>query len=298
MLPKQAATYLDVNAGAHLHPAVSEALRGLIQEQDVLGSNPSSVHAHGRKAKQYLAEARERVALSLGSPSDDLVFTSSGTEANQLAIRSVLEPLTKPHWITTPVEHECNLKMQEWLRERGGTVSLLPVDSNGAPIISELTKLIRPETALVTAIWVNNETGVITDVEALARECREYNKGRGIPLHLDGAQAWGKIPLNLKKLGVTYAAFAAHKIGALSGTGVLYLKSGAPLVAQMKGKQERGRRGGTENVLGIVAAGVAAHEATKNKVNDEVDQKKDETKAKLEEQQNKMKEKLPFSFGN
>lgn len=235
------------------------ALEHLIQEEGVLGSNPSSVHAHGRLAKKYLTEARERVATSLGTSPDDLIFTSCGTEANQLVIRSVLEPrLTsgkKPHWITTPVEHECNLKMQEWVRERGGSVSVLPVDSSGAPIISEFAQLVRPETALVSVIWVNNETGVITDVETLARECQ----ARGIPLHVDGAQAWGKIPVRLKELGVTYAAFAAHKIGALSGTGVLYLKPGAELAPLIQGKQERSRRGGTENLIGIVAAGAAAH---------------------------------------
>lgn len=248
------AIYLDVNAGAHVHPHVVDALTHLLQDDGTLGSNPSSIHAHGRKAKKYLTEARDRVALSLGTSPDDLIFTSSGTEANQLAIRSVFERAAGAHWITTPVEHECNLKMQDWVRENGGSVSLLPVDSSGAPVVSELKSLVCPETALVTAIWVNNETGVITDVEALAGECQSL----GIPLHVDGSQAWGKLPVNLRDLGVTYAAFAAHKIGALSGTGVLYARPGASIAAQMKGKQERGRRGGTENILGITAAGVAA----------------------------------------
>jgi cysteine desulfurase len=266
------AIYLDANAGALVHPQVSAAVRELFQDQEAFSFNPSSIHAHGRKARRYLNEARDRVALSLGVSSDDLIFTSSGTEANQLAIRSVfdasfrdadLNQKVRPtfwHWISTPVEHECNLQMQDWLRERGGTVSFLPVDSNGAPIVSKLRELIRPETALVSAIWVNNETGVITDVEALSRECQTH----GIPLHLDAAQAWGKLPIDLKQLNVTYAAVAAHKIGALAGTGALYVKPRATFTSQMKGKQERARRGGTENLLGIVAAGVAASQIDLN----------------------------------
>jgi cysteine desulfurase len=256
------AIYLDANAGVLVHPRVGEALRAILQDE-IFGANPSSVHGHGRKAKHLVLEARDRVARSLGALSnpDSLVFTSSGTEANQLVIRSVFEPLLefkqRAHWITTPVEHDCNLQMIDWLKSRGGEVSLLPVDSKGIPDVSKLSSLLRPETALVSAIWVSNETGVISPVEELARECFKAS----VPLHLDGAQAWGKIPVNIDELakqGLTYAAFAPHKIGGLAGTGVLWTKKGARLISQIRGQQQANRRGGTENLLGIYAAGVAA----------------------------------------
>jgi len=256
------AIYLDANAGVLVHPRVGEALRAILQDE-IFGANPSSVHVHGRKAKHLVLEARDRVARSLGALTnpDSLVFTSSGTEANQLVIRSVFEPLLeikqRAHWITTPVEHDCNLQMIDWLKDRGGEVSFLPVDSNGTPDASKLSSLLRPETALVSAIWVGNETGVISPVEELARACLKAS----VPLHLDGAQAWGKIPVNLDELakqGLTYAAFAPHKIGGLAGTGVLWSKKGARLISQIRGQQQGNRRGGTENLLGIYAAGVAA----------------------------------------
>jgi cysteine desulfurase len=244
------ATYLDVNAGALVHPKVAQGLLSLLQD-NLLGSNPSSIHALGRRSHRLIVEAKKKVALSLGAAETSLTFTSSGTEANQLAIRSILESQIrlkmKAHWITTPVEHDCNLSMIEWFKGLGGEVSFLPVDAQGSPIVSELRSILKPETALVSVIWVNNETGVVTDVEALSAVCKQA----GVPLHLDGAQAWGKITVDLNRLseqGVTYACFASHKIGAPSGTGVLWKKKEAPLA----------RRGGTENVLGVVATGIAA----------------------------------------
>jgi len=232
------AIYLDANAGARVHPRVSEALRELLQDPESLGSNPSSIHSHGRKARARLVEAKDRIALSLGASAEDLVFTSSGTEANQTAIRSAFESSDeshpRPHWITTPVEHDCNRQMQGWVRERGGEISFLEVDEAGAPVVSSLAKLVRPETALVSCIWVGNETGVISDIASLSRECQRL----AIPLHVDAAQAWGKLPIRLEELGATYAGFSAHKIGGLAGTGVLYLKRGARLCPLIRGRQE------------------------------------------------------------
>jgi cysteine desulfurase len=203
------------------------------------------------------------VALSLGTKTDpeQLVFTSGGTEANQLAIRSILEPRLargeRPHWITTPVEHDSVLQLVEWLEKRGGTVSRLPVDGDGAPAASALEALVRPETALVSSVWVNNETGVVTDVAALAAACAKAGQGR-IALHLDAAQAWGKIPLDVERSGAQLVTFSAHKIGGLAGTGIVWLRRGTAIDAVLPGKQEKGRRGGTENVVGAVAAGAAA----------------------------------------
>jgi cysteine desulfurase len=147
--------------------------------------------------------------------------------------------------------------MTEWLRERGGEVSFLPVDNQGSPLFDELKNIARPETALVSAIWVNNETGVISDIDAATSACQKM----GIPLHLDGAQAWGKLNIDLAMLArqaVSYASFAPYKIGSLAGTGVFWSKKQAPVVAVLRGKHQGGRRGGTENVSGIIAAGIAA----------------------------------------
>ena len=257
----KAAAYLDANAGAPLHPRVVEALYSLVKESGSLVPNPSSIHSHGRKSKKTLNESRDLIARSIGArDAEQIIFTSSGTEANQLAIASVLDTKLakglRPHWITTPVEHDCVLQQVNHYRARGVEVSFLPVDSNGAPLVNAISDLWREETALVSSVWVNNETGVVTDVQELARRV----KAHGGVLHLDGAQAWGKQMIQLSDLPAQYVAFAAHKIGALAGTGVLYVGPGMSVTAQQKGKQEKGRRAGTENVLGIAAAGVAASE--------------------------------------
>lgn len=194
---------------------------------------------------------------------DEVVFTSSGTEASQAAIRFVLEPALaageRPHLVLTDGEHDASYAMAQWLESRGGTVSWLPLGRDGAPRVDALEGLLRPESRLVSSIWVNNETGVITDVPGLARLLGP----RGIPLHLDGAQAWGKIDLDLARSGAALASFSGHKIGGLAGTGAMWVGpgagrakvGGAPL---MPGKQEAGRRGGTENLLGAIALGAAA----------------------------------------
>ena len=262
---RRAATYLDSNAGAPLRPEVVEALLSILNTDSQLGlsgllPNPSSIHSHGRKAKRLVAEAREKIACSLGASVDpeQLIFTSSGTEANQLAVKACLEPKLlqggAPHWILTPVEHDSNLQLVQWLRERGGSVDFLPVDEEGRPRISLLPELWKPETALVSAVWVNNETGVITDVAALSSEVKRL----GGLLHLDAAQAWGKLPVDLHALGANLVTFSGHKIGALAGSGLLWVGRGVPIRALIAGKQEKGRRGGTENFLGIVAMGAAA----------------------------------------
>lgn len=263
MLAKPKSTpdlYLDANAGAPLRTEVLTALPSWL----ALLSNPSSLHSFGRKAKRLLNDARDQVARSLGprTLSEQILFTSSGTEANQLAIRSTFEPALlrgeKPHWITTSVEHDSILRMVDWLKERGGTVSVLPVDSEGRPEVERLSELVRPETRLVSAIWVNNETGVITDVEQLSREALKAR----VPLHLDGAQAWGKIPLTLldqaSSSTIKFVSFSGHKIGALSGTGVLWRAGDVHPHPLMPGSQEFGIRGGTENLIGILSLGTAA----------------------------------------
>lgn len=223
--------------------------------------NPSSSHSEGRKAKSALERARDQVAASLGEGvrARELTFVSSGTEAAQMAVRSVLEPSLlrgeRPHWILTAGDHDAHMQMIPWLEARGGSASLLPLGSDGMPELEAFQNLWRPETRLVSAIWANNETGVLTDVAKLSRMCAE----RGAPLHLDGAQAWGKLPLDLKSSGASLVSLSGHKVGALAGTGVLWRKGGARLGATVfPGKQEGGLRGGTENLLGAVSLGAAA----------------------------------------
>jgi cysteine desulfurase len=250
------AIYLDSNAGAPLHRKVKEAVLPLLD----FVSNPSSIHSHGRKAKRFLAEAREQIALSLGPSTDpeQLVFTSSGTEANQLAIRSVLELAllnqNHPHWITTAVEHDSVLQMIEWFKSRGGEVSILPVDEQGNLCISLLDSFWKKETVLVSSVWVNNETGVISPLKELARKVNQ----RGVKFHLDAAQAWGKLPFDVGNLGAHSVTFSAHKIGGYAGVGIVWVARGTKIEAVIRGRQEKGRRGGSENLIGIVAAGAAA----------------------------------------
>ncbi|MGZ3689479.1 MAG: cysteine desulfurase family protein [Bdellovibrionota bacterium] len=252
-MPARPATFLDANAGAPLRTEVREALLPFL----AFLPNPSSIHSHGRKAKRALTEARERVARSLGPKTDaeQLIFTSGATEANQLAIRSGLGGrVAGAHWILTPVEHDSVLSMVNWFKARGGEVSFLSVDESGAPLAGSLEALIRPQTALVSVLWVNNETGVISNISEFSRIART----RGIPLHVDAAQAWGKLPIDVVALGASYVTVSGHKIGSLAGSGALYVGRGVPVIAAIPGKQEKGRRGGTENGLGLISMGVAA----------------------------------------
>lgn len=273
--------YLDSNAASKLKPDVRQALAQALDAANfsnlsplemkegrggthsLLLPNPSSSHQFGQKSKKALIQARNQVARSLGvtvSP-EEVYFTSSGTEASQTAIRSALESALlrgeKVHWITTQLEHEATHVMARWIEERGGSTDYLPADSTGAPRTDLLSEMIRPETRLVSSIWVNNETGVITDIASLSRQLRHTS----ISLHLDGAQAWGKTFFDLHETQAQWVSFSGQKIGALAGTGVLWSRARAsntgfhPLIL---GKQENQARGGTENLLGIVSLGAAA----------------------------------------
>lgn len=263
MLAK-AGIYLDANAGAPLRPQVLEALLSFLNGKEngaLTGAlNPSSSHSQGRQSRRFLAVARQQVAQSLGAGVEpqQIIFTSSGTEANQMAIRSALESRLlagqKPHWILSAVEHPSVLEMKAWLKARGGSYSLLPVDQNGRYDFSVLEQLWQPETALVSLLWVNNETGVINDCRLAA----EQSAKKGALFHLDAAQAWGKLSLEVKALGAQFVTFSGPKIGALGGTGLLWLEAGTPVESLILGKQERQRRGGTENLLGAISLGSAA----------------------------------------
>ncbi|WP_031481552.1 cysteine desulfurase NifS [Maridesulfovibrio frigidus] len=244
--------YLDNNATTMVAPEVKEAIIPLLEEEY---GNPSSMHGLGGRSGKYLSEAREKVAAGLGCEPSEIIFTSCGTEGDNTAIHSAIESQpTKKHIITTRVEHPAVLNVAKHLERKGYEITLLGVDSEGRMDPDHLREAIRPDTALVSVMYANNESGVISPIEELV----EITKERGVLFHTDAVQAVGKIPLDLKKLPVDYLVLSGHKIHAPKGVGALYLRRNTPFRPFMLGgHQELGRRGGTENIPGIVGLGVA-----------------------------------------
>ncbi len=244
--------YLDNNATTMVAPEVKDAIIPLLEEEY---GNPSSMHGLGGRSGKYLAEAREKVAAGLGCDPSEIIFTSCGTEGDNTAIHSAIESQpTKKHIITTRVEHPAVLNVAKHLERKGYEITLLGVDSEGRMNPDHLREAIRPDTALVSIMYANNESGVISPIEEMV----EITKERSVLFHTDAVQAVGKIPLDLKKLPVDYLVLSGHKIHAPKGVGALYLRRNTPFRPFMLGgHQELGRRGGTENIPGIVGLGVA-----------------------------------------
>lgn len=245
--------YLDHAATSPVRPEVLEAMRPYLT--DVFG-NPSSHHTVGETAASALDDARRRVARALGMRAGDVVFTSGGTEANNLAVKGIaLGALAggKRHLIVSPIEHESILESAEFLhRFHGIEVSLLPVDRYGRITASDLQALLRDDTALVSVGHANNEIGTVQDVAGLSAVARDA----GVPLHLDAVQSAGWLPL--AGLGADAVSIAGHKLGGPKGTGALAVRGRVPLEPLLHGGgQERGRRSGTENVAGAVALATA-----------------------------------------
>lgn len=245
--------YLDHAATSPVRPEVLEAMRPYLT--DVFG-NPSSHHTVGEAAASALDGARRRVARALGMRAGDVVFTSGGTEANNLAVKGItLGALArgKRHLIVSPIEHESILESADFLRRfHGIEVSLLPVDGCGRIAASDLQALLRDDTALVSVGHANNEIGTVQDAASLADLARDA----GVPLHLDAVQSAGWLPLD--GLGADAVSIAGHKLGAPKGTGALAVRGRVPLEPLLHGGgQERGRRSGTENVAGAVALATA-----------------------------------------
>ena len=245
--------YLDHAATSPVRPEVLEAMRPYLT--DVFG-NPSSHHTVGEAAASALDDARRRVARALGMRAGDVVFTSGGTEANNLAVKGItLGALArgKRHLIVSPIEHESILESADFLRRfHGIEVSLLPVDGCGRIAASDLQALLRDDTALVSVGHANNEIGTVQDAASLADLARDA----GVPLHLDAVQSAGWLPLD--GLGADAVSIAGHKLGAPKGTGALAVRGRVPLEPLLHGGgQERGRRSGTENVAGAVALATA-----------------------------------------
>jgi len=245
--------YLDNNATTQLDPAVIEEMLPFLTRHY---GNPSSGYGFAAMARKSINLARERVAALLGCEAVEIVFTSGGTESNNAVINSALQPEARGRRaVTTAVEHSAVLRPCQDLAKRGCNVTFLSVDEYGDLDLGELKAAIRPETALVSIMWANNETGVLFPIEKIAEMCRE----QGVMFHTDAVQATGKIPMRLRDTAINFLSLSAHKFHGPKGVGALYVNRKtrfSPLIAG--GGQENGRRGGTENVASIVGLGKAA----------------------------------------
>jgi cysteine desulfurase len=251
--------YFDYNATTPLLPAVIDAVNAA--ERELFG-NASSVHYFGQQAKAAIDTARSSVSSLLTADPSEVVFTGGGTESDNFAIRGAaeaLEPLKRRHLIASAIEHEAVLNTLKALARRGWKTTLLDVDQSGIVSPDQLRAAITDETALVSVMHANNEIGTIQPVAALAAIAHEH----GALMHTDAVQSVGKIPVNVRELGIDLLSLSAHKFNGPKGTGALWIKRGSRLQAmQTGGKHERGRRAGTENVPAIVGMGVAARLST------------------------------------
>jgi cysteine desulfurase len=254
--------YLDNNATTQVDPAVFEAMVPWLREDY---GNPSSVYSMGKRAAAALDAAREQVASLLHCAPDELIFTSCGSESINSAILSAasLDP-DKTHIITSAVEHSATIKLCEYLARRGYEITWLPVDKFGRLDIERLESAIRPDTALVTLLWANNETGVLFPIEEIA----QLTNARKVALHVDAVQGVGKLALDVGELGVQFLSVSGHKLHCPKGVGALYIHKRTRFTPWLRGSQESARRGGTQNVSSIVALGKAAEIAVAHLVAD------------------------------
>jgi len=252
--------YLDNNATTAVAPEVLEAMLPFLRERY---GNPSSIHAFGGDVARDVERAREQLAALLGAESPtEILFTSCGTESDNTAILSALEAYSeRRQFITTRVEHPAVLSLAHHLERKGYEVVRVGVDRDGLLDLVELRAALSPRTAIVSVMWANNETGVVFPVEELARMAHEV----GALFHTDAVQAVGKIPIDLRRSAIDMLSLSGHKLHAPKGIGALYIRRGTKFRPFLiGGHQERNRRGGTENVPGIVALGAAAELARRH----------------------------------
>ena len=255
---------LDANATTPLLPAAGEAMLSAYRDG---GGNPSSAHASGRRARQLLEDARERIAGLLGALPEEVIFTSGATEANNLAIFGLIgraggvsPPRVPLHILASPVEHPCVVEPLHQLEAAGANVEWLPVSQEGIVPANSLRERLRPETRLVAVMLANHETGAIQPVREIASSLPS-----GVLMHTDAAQAAGKVPVHFHDLGVASLSASAHKFRGPQGVGFLLLKKGTPLPPRtFGGNQEHGRRPGTEPVALAVGMAVALEHEVRN----------------------------------
>jgi cysteine desulfurase len=244
--------YFDHNATTPVAPEVVEAMLPYFTEKF---GNPSSLYGLGKEAAQALSQAREKVACLIKADPSEIIFTGCGTESDNTAILSALRTTGKRHIVTTQVEHSAIHNLVDDLEIRGYGVTQLPVAKDGTLEPHLVADAIRPDTAIVSIMWANNETGVLFPIEEIAAIC----KRKSVLFHTDAVQAIGKIPVDVSRVPVDFLSLSAHKLYAPKGVGALYVRRGTPFrPSQIGGAQEFGRRGGTENVPGIIGFGKAA----------------------------------------
>jgi cysteine desulfurase len=245
--------YMDHNATTPLHPEVKKTM---IEAMEAFG-NPSSLHGFGREARQWVEASRERVASFIGASPEEIVFVGSGSEANN----SVLSVLACPSGhcscskkrgtgiVTTTIEHPCVLDTSRCLVDRGLDVAFAKVDQYGKVRLQDLQQKITERTGVVSVMMANNEIGTLQDIRTISALAHE----RGAVFHTDAVQAVGKVPVNVRELGADFLSLSGHKVYGPKGIGALYIRKGAPFCPLIRGgHQERGRRAGTENTLGII----------------------------------------------
>ncbi len=238
--------YLDHNASTPVHPEVMATMVPYFGEQY---GNPSSIHSFGREARDAVEIAREEITSFLRVSKEELVFTSGGTESDNLAIKGVALTRRSGHIITSQVEHHAVLRTCQALERAGHAVTYLAVDEHGLVDPDDVRRAIRPETMLVTIMYANSEVGTIMPIAEIGRITSEH----GIPFHVDAVQAFGKIPFAVRELGISLLSCSSHKIYGPKGIGGLYIRKGTKMASiQHGGDHERRRRAGTENVPAIV----------------------------------------------
>jgi cysteine desulfurase len=245
--------YLDYNATT---PLAAEVIRAMQPYQRLKYGNPSSTHAYGNEARFAVEQARAQVAKLINASPDEIVFTGGGTEANNYALKGAAwaNRSRKRHIITTTIEHPAVSEVCSWLEKEGFSVTCVPVDGTGRVDPVEIEKVITPQTFLISVMHANNEVGAIQPIREIAAIARAH----GILTHTDAAQSVGKIPTDVKKLGVDLLSIAGHKLYAPKGVGALFVRRGVVLEKFMHGAgHEQGRRAGTENVAGVVGLGEA-----------------------------------------
>ncbi len=252
--------YLDYNATTPHDPEVITVMRPFLDEDF---GNPSSVHWYGIRTKKVVENSRRQIASLLDSEPSEIVFTSGGTESNNYAIKGVAfaHQNIGNHIVTTQIEHPAVIEVCKFLEKHGFEVSYLPVDEFGMVSVSDVERAITSQTILITIMHANNEVGTIQPIEHISKFARE----RGIVMHTDAAQSVGKIPTQVNSLGVDLLSIAGHKLYAPKGIGALYIRRGVELTKLIHGADhERGKRAGTENILGIVGLGKACEIANRD----------------------------------